>query len=93
MHIDRKMVSLFFEIKRSLPEKNRDELKISAPGIGHNLVKIHSSSNDNRLKNLIERFLELAGDEWMRRIKPLKKSDAKSFIQKRRISEQITNHH
>jgi len=92
MYIDRKMVSLFFEIKRSLPEATRESLKISAPDIGHNLVKIHSSSDDNRLKNLIERFLELAGDEWVRRIKPLKKSVAKRFNYKKKIGEQIINH-
>ena len=93
MYIDRKMVSLFFEIKRSLPENIRESVKISAQDVCQRLVKIHSLSNDNRLKNLIERFLELAGDDWMTRIEPLNKSIAKSFSYKQKISEQIIKHH
>ena len=93
MHIDRKMVSLFFEIKRSLPEAIRKNLMISSPNIGQMLVKIHSLSSDNRLKNLIERFLELAGDGWVARIEPLNESAAKNFSHKQKISEQIINHH
>lgn len=93
MYIDRRMVSLFFEIKRSSPQSIRKSLMISAPDIGHTLVKVHSLSNDNRLKNLIERFLELAGDEWMRRIKPLNKSASANFLYKKKISEHILNHH
>ena len=92
MYIDRRMVSLFFEIKRSSPQSIRQKLMISAPDIGYTLVKVHSLSDDNRLKNLIERFLELAGDEWMRKIKPLHKSISANFIHKRKIGEQILNH-
>lgn len=93
MIIDRKMVSLFFEIKRSLPRSIRENLKISAQDVGFKLVKIHSLSSDNRLKNLIERFLQLAGDEWMGRIKPLKKSIAANYLYKKKIGEHILNHH
>jgi len=91
MNIDRRMVSLFFEIKRSSPESIRESLMISAPDIGFTLVKVHSISSDDRLRNLIERFLELAGDEWIRRIKPLKKSVAANFMQKQKIGEHILN--
>ena len=89
MHIDRKMVSLFFEIKRSLPKPIRDNLKISAPDIGQKLVKIHSVLDDNRLKNLIERFLVLADDSWLNLIKPLSQAAAKDFEHKKKVSEQI----
>jgi len=92
MQIDRNMVSLFFEIKRSLPSDERNSLKISSPTIGQQLVKIHYSTGDNRLKDLIERFLEFAGEDWTRRIRPLRKSITKDYAYKRKVGEQIINH-
>ena len=92
MHINRKMVSLFFEIKRSLPETIRVNLKISSPDVGQHMVKIHSLSNDNRVKNLIERFLVLADHRWLNFIEPLSESVSADFEIKKKVGEQIIQH-
>ena len=76
MKINRQMISVFFEIKRSLSVDNRGKLQLSAPNIGNKLVILHANTNNPRLKDLIERLFELSEDtQWSNKIIPL---DAKS---------------
>ena len=67
-NIDREMVSLFFEIKRNMPFEQRDPMKISSPLIGHQLINVYRQSNNNALKQLIEKFMDSAGGDWTRRL-------------------------
>lgn len=69
LNIDRQMVGIFFEIKRSLPFEERDAMKIAAPGMGKKLVDIYKKSNSKRLKKLIEKFMHRAGDDWAKKLK------------------------
>jgi len=76
MNIDRPMVNLFFEIKRTLPSESRDTIKLSAPDIGERLLDIHqASSGDRYLQALIERFFVRAGEDWSERIAEFSKSE------------------
>ena len=91
MHIDRQMVGLFFEIRRSLPLNTRKNLKISENGVERKLIILHTHTSDKRLKNLIERFLQLSGEHWMDKIKPLKKHESFQYAKKKKICEKILN--
>jgi hypothetical protein len=74
-NIDRAMVSLFFEIKRNMPFEARDDMKISSPIIGRELIAIYHASNDKSLKRLIEDFMRRAGGSWLATLnKPQKSS-------------------
>jgi len=74
MNIDRPMVTLFFEIKRNLPFESRDAMKLSAPDIGERLLDIHHASGNKSLKSLIEKFFSRAGEDWIKRVAPPKKT-------------------
>jgi len=91
MHIDRQMVGLFFEIRRSLPLNTRKNLRISENGVERKLIILHTHTSDKRLKNLIERFLQLSGEHWMDKIKPLKKHESFQYAKKKKICEKILN--
>jgi hypothetical protein len=69
LNIDRQMVGIFFEIKRSLPFEERDGMKIAAPGIGKQLISIYQESNSKNQKQLIEKFMHLAGNAWAKKLK------------------------
>lgn len=69
MHIDRPMVSLFFEIKRNMPIEERDGMKIAAPDLGEKLVNVYRGTQDSTLKKLVSHFLTLAGSEWAQQLK------------------------
>lgn len=73
-NIDRAMVTLFFEIKRNMPFEARDELKISSPVIGTQLISIYQKSNDKPLRRLIEEFMQRAGDTWVSKLSQPRKS-------------------
>jgi hypothetical protein len=77
MNIDRPMVTLFFEIKRNLPFEARDDLKISSPVIGTQLVSIYQTSSDKPLRRLIEEFMQRAGDTWVSKLSKPQKSKPK----------------
>ncbi len=68
MNIDRKMVSLFFEIKRNMPYEQREDMKIAANDLGAKLVGIHQESQNESLNMLIEQFMERAGPEWAKKL-------------------------
>ena len=91
MYINRQMLRLFFEIKRSIPLSLRTKLKISEPNIGNKLVILHTHTNDNRLKNYIERFLELADGEWINQITPVNDHSSEIYIQKKHICDKFLN--
>lgn len=74
MNIDRPMVTLFFQIKRNLPFEIRDDLKISSPAIGTQLVSIYQKSDDKPLRQLIEEFMQRAGDSWVSKLNKPQKS-------------------
>jgi len=74
MNIDRQMVTLFFQIKRNLPFEARDDLKISSPAMGTELVSIYQTSNDKPLRLLIEEFMQRAGDPWTSKLNKPQKS-------------------
>lgn len=76
-NIDRQMVTLFFEIKRNLPFDARNDLKISSPAIGTQLVAIYQSSNDKPLRRLIEKFMQRAGDTWVSKLSEPQKNKPK----------------
>ncbi len=73
-NIDRAMVSLFFEIKRNMPSEQREQMKISSPLIGQQLISIYQQSNNEALRFLIEKFMDRAGDDWRSRLSPTRKS-------------------
>jgi len=73
MQIDRQMLGLFFEIKRSLPLNTREKLKISDSNVCKKLVVLHNHSDDDHLKEVIERFLTFSCEEWLKQITPLEK--------------------
>jgi len=85
------MIRLFFEIKRNTPKQISDSLKISEPYIGDKLVRIHYISNNFYLKSLIERFLTLAGDDWIHQITPLKKCKITNQHSKKILLNQLIN--
>lgn len=64
MNIDRKMVSLFFEIKRNMPYEQREDMKIASHDIGERLIGIYQESDDRTMKTLIEQFMLRAGPKW-----------------------------
>ena len=73
MKIDRHMVNLFFEIKRNIPSAMQAEMKISDPGAGDYMVRLHQETEDENIKQLSETFLRRAGDEWLAKIHPRKR--------------------
>jgi hypothetical protein len=78
-NIDRAMVTLFFEIKRNMPFESRDNLKISSPVIGTQLISIYQNSNDKSLQRLIEEFMQRAGETWVNKLsKPQKSKPAQA---------------
>lgn len=68
LNIDRKMVNLFFEIKRNMPLDTRGDMRIASPDIGHQLLKLHQQSEDTNLRRLIEKFMQHAGSEWINKL-------------------------
>lgn len=74
MNIDRPMVSLFFEIKRNMPFDERNDMKISAPDVGDRLVSIYRASNNQALRQLIEKFMSRAGSDWKSQLEPHKRA-------------------
>ena len=92
MKINRQMLSLFFEIKRSVSIENREQLQLSAPNIGNKLVILHSSTQNARLKDLIERFFELAEDaQWANKIIPLDAEAHAQYEKKKQVCEKLFN--
>jgi len=75
-NIDRPMVSLFFEIKRNMPYDQREHMKISSPNIGQQLISIYRKSGSAPLKQLIEDFMERAGDDWTDKLSPSNKKQS-----------------
>jgi len=69
MYIDRPMASIFFQIKRSMPFDAREEMKISSPNVGENLIALYNHCEDKALKSMIEGFMERAGGEWKSQLK------------------------
>lgn len=72
-NIDRPMANIFFEIKRNLPHEARDGMKIAAPDVGDRLIDIYQASNNPALRDLIEKFFDRAGSDWLTRLKPPKR--------------------
>ena len=68
LKIDRQMASVFFEIKRKLPYEERQQLKISSPDVGEQLIEIYMASKSETVKSLILDFMELAGNQWKERL-------------------------
>ena len=66
--IDRPMVNLFFEIKRSMPFESRKNMKIASPDVADRLIDIYDASNNPSLRLLIEQFMAKAGQEWSQRL-------------------------
>jgi len=92
MKINRQMLSLFFEIKRSVSVENREKLQLSAPNIGNKLVILHTNTQNLRLKDLIERFFALAEDaQWANKIIPLDAEAHAQYEKKKEISERLLN--
>jgi len=86
------MLSLFFEIKRSISIENREQLQLSAPNIGNKLVILHSNTQNARLKDLIERFFELAEDvQWANKIIPLDAEAHAQYEKKKQVCEKLFN--
>lgn len=81
MNIDRYMVNLFFEIRRNLPSKHQQALRLSAPDLGEKIVAIYQQSDDENTRLLIEIFLERAGDNWIHKVTK-KKCDTKAISNK-----------
>lgn len=72
--LDRAMVTLFFEIKRNMPYAQRERMKISSPNIGQQLIAIYEESRSHSLKRLIRDFMERAGSDWAKKLRPEKKN-------------------
>ena len=90
MKINRQMLSLFFEIKRSISIENREKLQLSAPNIGNKLVILHTNTENLRLKDLIERFFELAEDaKWANKIIPLDAESHAQYEKKKQVCEKL----
>jgi hypothetical protein len=73
-NINRAMVTLFFEIKRNMPFEARDDMKISSPVIGKQLISIYQQSNNKPLRRLIEDFMQRAGAAWESQLSTPRKS-------------------
>lgn len=73
MQINRKMVTLFFEIKRNMPYEHREKMKIASPDLAQQLTVIYKKSKRHSLKESIEKFMSLAGDEYLDKLKAPKK--------------------
>ena len=90
MKINRQMLSVFFEIKRSLSVQNREKLQLSAPNIGNKLVILHTNTNNPRLKDLIERFFELSQDkQWANKIIPLDAKTHSHYKKKKQFCDKL----
>ncbi len=92
MQMNRTMQCLFFEIKRSLPAPHRGLLKMSEPAIGNKLVILHSNIADPRIKDLIERLLEQAGQNWTQKIKPLDFNTQACYSHKKKLCNKLLRH-
>ncbi len=64
MNIDRPLVNLFFQIKRTMPLESRENMKISSPDIKQNLILAYKNSDDETLKSMIEDFLTRTSNDW-----------------------------
>ena len=60
MKMNRKLINLFFKIKKKAPEKYQGRLKLTDSNIIQNLIFIHAKTEDSHQKYLIEKFLELS---------------------------------
>lgn len=69
MHVDRYMVNLFFEIRRNLLSDQRRDIRISSPDLGDTIVALYNKTEDEKIRLLIELFLERAGEEWINRVR------------------------
>ena len=81
MNIDRDMVNLFFEIKRSIPREKQIEMRISNPRIGEIITSIYCKTNDENIKLLTRIFLQRAGDDWLENADRIA-APSRSLIQK-----------
>ncbi len=63
MKFNRRMVSLFFHIKRRVPLKNRHKTLISEPQLEKKLIKIYKESDDKTLRAMIKTFLKHADSD------------------------------
>ena len=63
MQYNRKLINLVFDIKRTLPDEQKDEFKVSAPDLLDRVVDIYHNTRDAATRDLSKRFLELAGHE------------------------------
>jgi len=68
LNINRPMATIFFEIKRSMPFESRKNMKISSPDVGERLIDIYDASNNEALRQLIEKFMAKAGLDWSKRL-------------------------
>lgn len=80
MTIDRYMVNLFFEIKRNLPLKYRQNLKIADSELADSLIDIYYEHKDDSTQRLIEVFFNRAGKPWEKQL--LKRKTSKFSITK-----------
>lgn len=72
MHVDRFLVNLFFEIRQRLPVEERVDMKLSAADLGDRLTRLHESTEDAKVRALIEVFVERSGENWLAKAKPVK---------------------
>lgn len=68
MQIDRHMANLFFEIKRNLPPSQKSSMKIADSDLGALMVNLYKSTDNEKIKELVEASLEHAGEEWSKKI-------------------------
>ena len=73
MKIDRYMVNLFFEIRRNLPLALQEEMTISNPSLGDQMVSLYRVVDDRNIKLLIKVFLQRAGEDWTAKLSQKKR--------------------
>lgn len=75
MNIDRKMVKLFFHIRKNVPTEIRRGMKLSSPTLESDLVAIFSIIDDNKVKAAITEFFKRSGAarSWRTQIRNPKK--------------------
>jgi len=80
MKLDRYMVNLFFEIKRSLPLEQQRNMLVSSPDIGEIMTDLYQTTPNENIKLLTGIFLERAGENWIKKANSSKLGS--SFLKK-----------
>jgi hypothetical protein len=58
------MIKLILELRRRLPEDARNAIRLTNPNILDQLIRLHNTQSDVRVRDVISQIMALAGKEW-----------------------------